>query len=101
MAATLRKQYKTDLTDRQWHLVEPHLPAAKPGGRKREVDLRKALNTILYLHKHGCRWAMLPDALLPKSPVYDYFALWRDDGIMERLTQLLREAVRVQEGREA
>jgi putative transposase len=101
MAATLRKQYKTDLTDRQWHLVEPHLPAAKPGGRKREVDLREVLNTILYLNKTGCQWDMLPHDLLPKSTVYDYFALWRDDGMMERLNQILREAVRVQEGREA
>jgi putative transposase len=101
MAATTREQYKTDLTERQWHLVEPHLPAAKPGGRPREVELREVLNTILYLNKTGCQWDMLPHDLLPKSTVYDYFAQWRDDGTLERLNQILREAVRVAEGREA
>jgi putative transposase len=96
-----REQYKTDLTDRQWQLVEPHLPPAKPGGRPREVDLREVVNTILYLNKTGCQWDMLPHDLLPKSTVYDYFAQWRDDGTLGRLNQLLREAVRLQEGRPA
>ena len=27
-----RKLYSTDLTDEQWSLIEPLLPAAKPGG---------------------------------------------------------------------
>ncbi len=30
-----RQAYFTDLTDEQWGLVEPLLPAAKPGGRPR------------------------------------------------------------------
>src|SRR5215213_8255532 len=102
MAATPpREPYKTDLTDRQWQWVEPHLPPAKPGGRPREVDLREVVNTILYLNKTGCQWDMLPHDLLPKSTVNDYFARWRDDGTLARLNQLLREAVRVQEGRQA
>src|SRR4051794_38373161 len=100
MAATARAPYKTDLTDRQWQLIEPHLPAAKPGGRPRAVGLRGVVNTILYLNKTGCQWDLLPHDLLPKSTAYDYFARWRDDGTLARLNQLLREAVRVQEGRE-
>jgi putative transposase len=53
MAATAaREQYKTDLTDSQWHLIEPHLPPAQPGGRPREVDLREVVNTVLYLTGH-------------------------------------------------
>jgi putative transposase len=101
MAATPREQYKTDLTDRQWQLIEPHLPAAKAGGRPRKVDLREVVNTILYLTKTGCQWDMLPHDLLPKSTVYDYFVCWRDAGILGRLNQWLAEAVREQEGRQA
>src|SRR3954454_25396695 len=102
MAATPpREPYKTDLTASQRHWSEPNLPPAKPGGRSREVDLREVVNTILYLNKTGCQWDMLPHDLLPKSTVYDYFARWRDDGTLERLNRLLREAVRVQEGRQA
>jgi putative transposase len=100
MAASTRKPYKTDLTDREWQLIEPHLPPARPGGREREVNLREVVNTIRYLNKTGCQWDMLPHDLLPKSTVYDYFAWWRDDGIWERIHQVLREAVRVHERRE-
>ncbi|NJN20432.1 MAG: transposase, partial [Leptolyngbya sp. RL_3_1] len=31
--------YPDNLTREQFELIEPLLPAAKPGGRRREVDL--------------------------------------------------------------
>jgi transposase len=76
MSATPRKAYATDLTDEQWAILDPLIPAAKTGGRKREVNLREVINTILYLNSTGCQWDMLPHDLLPKSTVYDYFAAW-------------------------
>ena len=66
MAATTRKPYLTDLTDDQWGILQPLIPAAKPGGRPREVDMREVVNTILYLNRTGCQWDMLPHDLLPK-----------------------------------
>jgi putative transposase len=36
----MRKAYRSDLTDAQWELIKGLLPAAKPGGRPRSVDLR-------------------------------------------------------------
>ena len=77
-----RKAYPSDLTDAQWAIVEPWLPAAhhtEEGGRPRELDLREVLNTLLYLNRSGCQWDMLPHDLLAKSSVYDYFAQWRDE----------------------
>src|SRR4051794_37085657 len=50
----MRQRYKTDLTDEQWAVIEPLLPAAKPGGRPREVDLREVVNTLLYQARTGC-----------------------------------------------
>lgn len=95
-----RKPYKTDLTDEQWAIVEPLVPPAKHGGRHREVDIREVLNTVFYQNRTGCQWDMLPHDLLPKSTVYDYFKAWRDDGTLQRLLDALRQAVRVQEGRD-
>ena len=95
-----RKSYFTDLTDEQWILVEQVLPAAKPGGRPRKVNLREVLNTILYLNRTGCQWDMLPHDLLPKSTAYEYFAAWRDDGTLMKIMGELRSKIRVQEGRE-
>src|SRR6185369_6865261 len=96
----MRKPYPTDLTDTQWAVLQPLLPPAKHGGRPREVHLREVLNTLFYQNRTGCQWDMLPHDLLPRSTVYDYFARWRDDGTWQNLLDALRQAVRVQAGRE-
>src|SRR5437870_8794470 len=98
-----RKVYPSDLTDEQWAIVEPMIPPAKQsprGGRPREVDMREVLNTIFYLHRSGCQWDMLPHDGLPKRPVYDDFAQWRDDGTWAKIVKALRERTRVAAGRE-
>jgi len=98
-----RKSYKSDLTDAQWAIVEPMIPLAKSNQRRghpRSVDMREVLNTILYLHRSGCQWDMLPHDLLPKSTVYDYFSQWRDDGTWAKIGQVLREQTRSAAGHE-
>ena len=39
-----RLLYDTDLTDHQWQILEPLIPAAKPGGRPRSLEMREVLN---------------------------------------------------------
>src|SRR5712664_3842691 len=97
-----RKAYPSDLTDAQWAIVEPLMPASRNnrGGRPRELDMREVLNTLLYLNRSGCQWEMLPHDLLPKSSVYDYFAQWRDEGTWTEMLAVLREQVRREAGRE-
>lgn len=94
------KVYLTDLTDPQWALLEPLLPKAKPGGRPRTVSLRLVLNTIFYLNKAGCQWAMVPTDLARRSTAHDYLTAWKADGTWQKILDTLRRAVRVQEGRE-
>lgn len=89
-----RKPYTTDLTDEQWKIIQPLIPSSKPGGRPRKVDMREVLNTIFYLNRTGCQWDLLPHDLLPKSTVYDYFALWRDNGTWQNILDALRGAIR-------
>jgi putative transposase len=62
--------------------------------------MRAVLDTLLYQHRTGCQWDMLPHDLLPKSTVYEYFAQWRDDGTWAKILRQLRTRVRVQAGRE-
>jgi putative transposase len=97
MTPPTRNSYLTDLTDAQWHILQPLLPAAKPGGRPRAVDMREIINTILYLNRTGCQWDRLPHDLLPKSTVYEYFAQWRDDGTWQQMMDALRAEVRTQQ----
>jgi putative transposase len=99
MNANTRKPYLTDLTDGEWAILEPLVLAfedrVRPGP-PREVDLREVVNTIRYLNRTGCQWALLPHDLLPKSTVYDYFARWRDHGLFTTINKALRERVRQQ-----
>jgi transposase len=39
-------RYPSDLTDEEWALVEPFIPPAKRGGRRRTVDIRAVLDGI-------------------------------------------------------
>lgn len=96
----MREPYKTDLTDEQWEVIKPLFPNARPGGRPRTVDLREVVNTILYQARTGCQWDMLPNDLLPKSTVWDYFKAWRDGDTWRLILDALRKAVRAAEGRQ-
>lgn len=92
--------YPTDLTDGQWAVIEPLIPPAKPGGRPRTVDLRLVLNTIFYLAKAGCQWAMLPKDLAKRSTANDYLNAWKVDGTWQAILDALRQRVRVAAGRD-
>lgn len=94
-----RKTYPTDLTDAQWALLEPLLPAAKPGGRPRSADLREVVNAILYLLRTGCAWRLLPHDFPPWGTAWSYYRRWRDDGTLERIHDALRARVRTAAGR--
>src|SRR3954470_14728084 len=76
-------RYPSDLTDAEWALVEPFIPPARRGGRKRTVDVREVLNGILYVLATGCQWRALPKDLPPKSTVHDYLTLWAWDGTLK------------------
>jgi transposase len=58
-----RKKYPSDLSDQEWLLLEPLIPAAKPGGRRREVDMREVVNGIYYILRSGGGWRMMPHDL--------------------------------------
>jgi putative transposase len=96
----MAKRYPTDLTDEQWAVVGPLLPKARHGGRPRTADLRLVLDTIFYLTKTGCQWAMLPTDLARRSTANDYFAAWQRDGTWQAVMDALRRQVRVAAGRE-
>ena len=95
-----RKPYSSDLTDAQWQELAPLLPAAKPGGRPRTVDMREVINAILYVLRSGCTWRMVPHDLPPWSTAWGYFRRWRKNGTWEHIHDALRPKVREMEGRD-
>jgi putative transposase len=95
----MRKPYPSDLTDEQWEILRPLIPVSRVG-RPRQVDMREVLNAIFYLNRAGCQWDMLPHDLPARSTVHDHFAQWKNDGTWQRITDALRQQVRVAAGKE-
>ena len=94
-------RYPSDVTNAEWALVEPLIPPAKRGGRKRSVNVREVLNAIFYVLWTGCQWKALPRDLPPRSTVWEYLDLWEWDGTLGRIHHALYVEVREKAGREA
>jgi len=82
-------RYPSDLSEEEGEHIEPLIPPAKRGGRKREVKVREVINGILYVLSTGCQWRSLPKDLPPKSTIFHYFDLWNSDGTLERIHHAL------------
>jgi transposase len=95
-----RNTYPSDLSDREWQLLEPLIPPGKPRGKRRSVDLREIVNGIFYLLHNGCTWRSLPHDLPPWQTVSTYFYRWQRQGVWEQLNATLRTRVRIKEERQ-
>jgi putative transposase len=95
-----RRTYPTDLTDKQWEILEPLIPAAKNNCRPRELRMREIINAILYLVRGGIAWRLLPHEFPKWSSVYYYFRKWRMCGLWKKIHDRLHEELRKQEERE-
>jgi transposase len=105
---TARKQYRwedlryaSDMTDAEWALIEPHMPAQKALGRPRIIALRGVVDALLYILRTACPWRLLPRHFPNRSTVQRYFYAWQGDGLWEKVNFLLVPMAREREDREA
>jgi len=61
--------YPTDLSDAEWAILEPLVPAPKPGGRPTNWTRRQILDGIFYVVRSGCQWRLLPREFPPWKTV--------------------------------
>jgi len=94
-------RYPSDLTDEEWALIEPLIPPAKSGGRKRTVNMREVTNGVMYVLSTGCQWRYLPKDLPSKSTVFRYFDTWSHDGTLKAIHNELYVKCREAAEREA
>ena len=96
----------SSITDAQWAVLEPLLPAAGNtrgrGGRPEKHPRRRVLDAIFYLARGGIAWAALPREFPPHQTVYGLFGRWARAVLLPRrrwclvvraLGQLLQERV--------
>lgn len=95
-----RKQYTSDLTDKQWEKIRPLLPIETGGpGRPIEIDMREAMNAMLYVAKTGCQWENLPSDFPNYQSVFYHYRKWCLDGTWERVNRALIYEARRSVGR--
>ena len=94
-------RYSSDLTDEEWAVLEPELPAPSRLGRPPKWSRRTIMNALLYVLRSGLPWRMLPKDFPPMSSVQHYFYSWRNSGVWTTINQLLLMTLRSAAGREA
>ena len=90
-----RKTYDTDLTDRQWEVIEP----LYKGMRTYKWSKRELTNAVLYLTDSGCKWRQLPHDFPPYSTVHSFYRRARLSGLWDRIMKLLVTLTRKKAGR--
>ena len=98
-----REHYATNVSDEEWELMKPLLPAPKKqlGGPGRPpLDLRKVLDGILYVNRTGCPWRYLPKGFGHWNTVYTYFNRWSKAGTWASIMEQLRQHERSRQGRD-
>jgi putative transposase len=98
-----RKSYPTDLTDEEWAILEPLIPAAiaYPNLQEPVHARREIVDAIRYRVRTGCAWRLLPHDFPPWKTVYNTHRKWAKSGAMKLANDALRERVRELEGRAA
>lgn len=89
-----RAAYPSDLTDAEWLLLEPLLPATRQRGQPRVHPYRDLIDGILYVLRGGNSWRAMPHDLPPWETVYSYFRDWTIDGTWKRIHDALCAADR-------
>lgn len=101
--AIVRRRYDSDMSDKQWELIRdltpPVLSNHTTGGRPPKYDRREVVNAILYVARTGCQWRLLPHDFPKWKTAYDYFVLWHDAGVFEKINSRLRTGIRIAGGR--
>src|SRR5262245_25170225 len=94
-----RRNYPSDLTDVQWQLIQPLVPAPNKVGAPQTIDRREIINGILYVNRTGCSWRSMPHDLPNWNTCYGVFWRWRLQGVWQEIHDALRGQLRRAEGR--
>ena len=96
----IRARYSSDMSEAEFALIAPLLPAPKRRGRK-PTDPQAILNALFYMIRCGCPWRYLPKDFPPFTTVQNRFYAWRDSGLWAQIVSVFVMDAREAEGREA
>ena len=79
-----------ELTDEQWELLEPLIPASTAKTGRPPKDRRLMLDGVFWSLITGAPWRDLPDRFGPWQTVYGHFSKWRRGGVFARIIEALQ-----------
>ena len=85
--------YSTDLTDKQWKMIEPIFQSNK-GQHLVEHSKRDLVNAVLYLVKTGCQWRLLPNDFPSHNTVWSFYRRAVQSGKWEQAMDCLVKKTR-------
>ncbi len=91
-----RQGYPSDLTDREWAILEPLLEE-HGAGQPANYKLRDIFDAIRYQTRTGCAWRYLPNDLPSWQSVLRYQQLWTRSGLLDTINAELVKRVRLAE----
>lgn len=80
-----------NLTEGQWKLLLPLLPAQKPETGRPSNDHRKTINGILWILRTGAPWRDLPSRYGSWETVAGRFYRWSKTGLWQKILQSLQQ----------
>ncbi len=78
------------LTDEQWELIEPLIPASTAKTGRPPKDRRLMLDGIFWVLATGAPWRDLPERFGPFQNVHRYFSNWRKAGVFAKVIEALQ-----------
>jgi len=86
-----RKPYPSDLTIKQFKLIEPFIKRRRKKTGRPPADLKEVVNGMLYVLSTGCRWRDLPhDFGTSYVTCYRYFIKWVKRGTFKKIFEELK-----------
>ncbi|WP_425417605.1 transposase [Oricola indica] len=70
-------RYGSNLSDAEWEIIAPFLPAPATTGLPRQWPMPEIMNTIFYVPRGGIAWRLLPKDFPPMTTVYSWFLRFR------------------------
>ncbi|PIT90067.1 hypothetical protein COU23_00600 [Candidatus Kuenenbacteria bacterium CG10_big_fil_rev_8_21_14_0_10_36_11] len=87
-----RKPYPSDLTVKQFQLIEPLIRRKRRKTGRPPADLYEVVNGMLYVLSTGCRWRDLPhDYGVSYVTCYRHFIRWVNNGKLKKIFEELKQ----------
>jgi len=91
----MKQKQSWKITDEFWNEVKHLIPnkhrdgekeyKRKPGGGRKPIEPRKALEAIFYVLRTGIQWKALPKEFGASSAIHRYFQFWCEQGFFEAM----------------